>query len=290
MRRASLDRRALLAAALAGMAGVQARAAGTPRIVCMEWTAAELVLTLGIVPVALADVAGYREWVAAPALPASVLDLGSRGEPNKEFVARLKPDLIVATRGYGIEAAAFASFGPVFELEFFTGERPPLEQGRAELLRLAERLGRLEEARRAIAAADEAITAAARRVAQRAGQRFCAVSMFEERHLRIYGARSLITEVTDRLGLVNGWDGPTNEWGFSTIGFDQLARVGAAQLIVLTPISRAAERMMSDSALWQALPCVRAGTPVMIPTVWPFGGLSAGARFAGLVADALVPA
>jgi iron complex transport system substrate-binding protein len=289
--RVSLDRRALLAATLAGMAGLRgARAAGSPRVVCLEWTAAELVLALGIIPLALSDVAGYREWVAAPALPASVLDLGSRGEPNKELVARLKPDLIVATRGYGIEAAAFASFGPVFELEFFTGERPPLEQGRAELLRLGERLGRLDEARRVIAAADEAIASTARRTALLAGQRFCAVSMFEERHLRIYGAGSLITEVTDRLGLANGWDRPTNNWGFSTIGFDQLARVGVARLIVLTPISRAAERMMSDSALWQALPCVRAGTPAMIPTVWPFGGLSAGARFAGLVADALVPA
>ncbi len=151
----SLDRRALLAAALAGMAGLRgARAAGSPRIVCLEWTAAELVLTLGIVPVALADVAGYREWVAAPALPASVLDLGSRGEPNKELVARLKPDLIVATARLRHRGRRLRLLRPGVRARILHRRtRRRWSRAGPSCCASAERLGRLEEARRAIAAA-----------------------------------------------------------------------------------------------------------------------------------------
>jgi ABC-type Fe3+-hydroxamate transport system substrate-binding protein len=282
----ALDRRALLGAGLATAAGLRQAWASAPRIVCLEWTAAELVLALGIAPIAVGDVAGYREWVVEPELPAATIDLGSRSEPNAEIVRRLRPDLVIATRGYGIDIATFASLAATFELVFFSGAAaPPLTQGALELLRLGERLGRADAARAAIVETEGAIDAAASRIAARRGERICIVSMFEERHLRIYGAGSLFAAVTDRLGLVNAWGATTNDWGFSTISFDQLAKVGAARMIVLTPISRAAERMMKESGLWASLPCVKAGAPLMIPAVWPYGGLTAAARFGRLLAE-----
>jgi ABC-type Fe3+-hydroxamate transport system substrate-binding protein len=282
----ALDRRALLGAGIATVAGLRpAWTSAPPRIVCLEWTAAELVLALGITPIAVGDVAGYREWVVEPELPAATIDLGSRSEPNAEIVRRLRPDLVIATRGYGIDIATFASLAATFELVFFSGAAPPLTQGALELLRLGDRLGRADAARATIVQSEGAIDAAASRMAARRGERICIVSMFEERHLRIYGAGSLFAAVTDRLGLVNAWSAPTNAWGFSTISFDQLAKVGAARMVVLTPISRAAERMMKESGLWTSLPCVKAGPPLMIPAVWPYGGLTAAARFGRLLAE-----
>jgi iron complex transport system substrate-binding protein len=122
---------------LATAAGLRsARASAPPRVVCLEWTAAELVLALGIAPAAVGDVAGYREWVVEPGLPAATIDLGSRSEPNAEIVGRLRPDLVIVTRGYGIDIATFASLAPTFELVFFSGAAPPLTQGASELLRL----------------------------------------------------------------------------------------------------------------------------------------------------------
>ncbi|TIS30730.1 MAG: ABC transporter substrate-binding protein, partial [Mesorhizobium sp.] len=67
-----------LAATSLGLRGDPAHAARQPRIACLEWTSAEMVVSLGIGPVAVADTKGYRDWVAGPALPAGCLDLGSR--------------------------------------------------------------------------------------------------------------------------------------------------------------------------------------------------------------------
>jgi iron complex transport system substrate-binding protein len=37
----------------------------------------------------------YRAWVGEPQLPAGVIDIGLRAQPNRELLAELKPDLIL---------------------------------------------------------------------------------------------------------------------------------------------------------------------------------------------------
>lgn len=44
---------------------------------------------------AVADRPNYQVWVNEPKLPDSVIDVGLRTEPNLEFMAQLKPSLIV---------------------------------------------------------------------------------------------------------------------------------------------------------------------------------------------------
>jgi ABC-type Fe3+-citrate transport system substrate-binding protein len=70
---------------------------GTPkRVVALEWTYAEDLLALGIQPIGVTDIKGYKEWVnVKPDLAADVADIGTRQEPNLEMIASLKPDLII---------------------------------------------------------------------------------------------------------------------------------------------------------------------------------------------------
>ena len=71
-------------------------AAGTvPRIATVDWTIAETLLALGVTPLAMGDVNSYRAWVGEPRLPAEVIDIGLRAQPNRELLAELKPDLIL---------------------------------------------------------------------------------------------------------------------------------------------------------------------------------------------------
>ena len=68
-----------------------------PRIAALSWEPAEHLLQLGITPLTVADAADYRDWVVHPTLPAEVVNVGSRTEPNLERLAQLHPELILIT-------------------------------------------------------------------------------------------------------------------------------------------------------------------------------------------------
>lgn len=281
-----LSRRAVLAGFAAAVAA-PVRAAPPMRIACLEWTSAELIVSLGLEPVAVADTKGYRDWVAAPPLPAGTIDLGSRGEPNLELLAELKPDLIVGAYGYGLDASTFTRFAPLWNLPFYDGSGTPYAQAESETLKLGRRLGHVAEAEQLVATTSAEIAVAKARLASRTAEPLAVVSMFDDRHVRIYGRGGLFQDVLDRLGLVNAWAGETSGWGFSTLGIEQLVAVGEVQLVSLDPIPPHVRIRIEQSSLWANLPCVRAGKVTTIPPVWPFGGLGAAARFARLLAESL---
>ncbi|MGB3760615.1 MAG: ABC transporter substrate-binding protein, partial [Rivularia sp. (in: cyanobacteria)] len=64
------------------------------RVVALGWVYVEDLLALGIQPVGVADIEGYQKFVnIQPQLAASVVDVGTRAEPNLEAIAQLEPDL-----------------------------------------------------------------------------------------------------------------------------------------------------------------------------------------------------
>ena len=52
------------------------------RVAALEWLPIELLLALGVTPLAVADVHNYNLWVAEPKLPAAVVDVGQRTEQS----------------------------------------------------------------------------------------------------------------------------------------------------------------------------------------------------------------
>ncbi|WP_163270409.1 ABC transporter substrate-binding protein [Chelativorans alearense] len=274
-----------LAAAWLGAGPLPALAEGPARIACLEWTSAEMVISFGIEPVAVADTKGYRDWVVGPALPTQTIDLGARGEPNLELLAELKPDFIVGAYGYGLDESAFARFAPTFNVPFYDGTGTPYRQAEDVTRELGLRLGRKADAERLIAQTAATIAKVKRGLSGLADEPLAVVSMFDDRHVRVYGKGSLLQDVLDRLGLVNAWTGETNDWGFSSFGIEELVAIGEARLVSLDPIPPHIRIRIDQSSLWANLPCVRAGKVTTIPPVWPFGGLAAAARFATLLAE-----
>lgn len=255
------------------------------RVVCLEWTSAEMVISLGISPIAVGDIKGYRDWVVAPQLPGSVMDLGSRSEPNLELLAALKPDLIVGAYGYGLDEADFARFAPVFNIPFYDGTASPYAQAVAETRRLGTLVDRVPEAEQLIANVENSIAQARAKLSARAAQPLCILSMFDDRHVRVYGKGSLFQDVMDRLGLTNAWNRPTTSWGFAQVGIEELVSIGDATVISLEPIPQHVQIRIDNSSLWNNLPCVRNGKIIRIAPIWPFGGLLAAQRFASLLAN-----
>ncbi|TIU94564.1 MAG: ABC transporter substrate-binding protein [Mesorhizobium sp.] len=275
-----------LAATSLGLRGSPARAARPPRIACLEWTSAEMVISLGIGPVAVADTKGYRDWVAGPALPAGCIDLGSRGEPNLELLLELKPDLIIGAYGYGLDEAPFRRIAPLHTVPFYDGSQAPYRQAEIETLELGLQLGREAEAQRLIQKTTATIAHLRTLFSGQTRQPLAVVSMFDDRHVRVYGKGSLFQDVLDRLRLTNAWTAPTDSWGFSILGIEELVAIGKARVISLDPIPPHVKIRIDQSSLWANLPCVKAGNVRTIPPVWPFGGLAAAARFATFMARA----
>ena len=66
-------------------------------VVGLEWNVVEHLVSLGVMPVGVADVEGYGNWVQSAPLTGDVADVGLRGEPSIDSIAALAPDLVVAT-------------------------------------------------------------------------------------------------------------------------------------------------------------------------------------------------
>lgn len=283
-----LSRRAFCLAAAALALPSPTRAGAPSRVACLEWTAAETAIALGVRPIAVSDVAGYRDWTVTPELPPRVLDLGSRFEPNLERLREIAPDLIVVSSGYGVVARDVEKIAPAHELVPYAIDHLPLEHARIEAERLASRLGRPQEAAKLLVTTNEAIDAARGRIAGNVQRPVCIVSLFDDRNIRFYGKGGLFQEVLERLEVRNGWPFETNRWGFSVAGLDRLAGLPSDTLLVmLDPTPPQIRARLDQSSLWRAAPAVRNGLVTSIAPVWPFGGLSAAARFATLLADRL---
>lgn len=284
-----LTRRIFIAGAAILALPRDVRGAEPSRVACLEWTAAEAAISLGLKPIAVTDVDGYRDWMVAPALPDGVLDLGSRFEPNLERLSELAPDLVVVSRSFG-RLREVARIAPAHDYTPYPVGPSALASARVEATRLAERVGRPDAAMDLVRRTDAEIENARQKLAGRPIGPICVISIFD-RALSIYGKGGLFHEVMDRLGLQNAWTGPTNRWGFATTGLDQLAGLSAdVRLVTLEPVPPYTRARLSKSALWRTAPPVNAGRVATIAPVWPFGGLASAARFATLLADGLAAA
>ncbi len=283
----ALSRRAFLALGTAGLALRPAFAADM-RVACVEWTAAATLLSLGLAPVAAGDVPDYPTWVVEPAMPRSVIDLGSRFQPNLELLVEVAPDLVVVTEGYGVDAGTIAGLAPVHTLKIIPVEgESALANAAAQARRLAERIGRPDAAGRLEADTEAAFEAARASLAPLAGAPVCVASLFEERSIRIY-ASGLVDEVLARIGLTNAWIGETGGWGFSYVGIERLATLPEnTRLVLLDPLPDPVRLRLEASSLWANLPLVREARVLQVPPVWPFGGLDAAGRLARILSQSL---
>jgi ferric hydroxamate transport system substrate-binding protein len=284
-----LARRDFLGVLAFSASALPAAASGRPeRIACLEWTAAEMVCGLGLCPIAVGDVGGYRDWAVEPRLPDATIDLGSRSEPNVEMIRALAPDLIVTALGYGVDEEQMRRFAPVATLPLYDGRSPtPLMAAVAETRKLAGIMQRQAEGEALIENTSSALDVVSKSISGRKQPSVAVISLFDDRHVRIYGKGGLFQDVMDRVGIVNAWTGETSSWGFSTARIADLVRLEEALILSLDPVPENVAIRVRQSTLWQNLPAVQAGRVVSVPAVWPFGGLGAARRFAHILANAL---
>ncbi|MBZ9558045.1 MULTISPECIES: iron-siderophore ABC transporter substrate-binding protein [unclassified Modicisalibacter] len=259
-------------------------AAAAPRLVTLDWTIAETLTALGMPPQGVAQTAAYRDWVAEPSLPDTVVDLGLRVQPNLELLADLDPDRILISPMFASLEPRLSHIAPVTTVSLYAGSDALWPDLLAATRKLARLGGRPEAAERLIATTEARIADLRERLPE--GERpLLMVQFMDARHVRVFGEHSLYQAVAERLGLDNAWQGTTNAWGFSLVGLEALAGIDA-QLVVVDPLPVGVEQALADNGLWQHLAAVREGRVLHLPPVWSFGGLPSAERFA----EQLVPA
>jgi len=263
---------------------------GGQRIVSLDYGLASTLLSLGLPPVGISDLADWGRWVVEPPMPGSVVDIGSAYEVDFEVLLQLKPDIILTTPYLDELLPRLEPIAKVLRLEIFTPDGGPiLPSSIAATRKLAAELGREREAELFLRRSDAFFDGCRARLAGRSIPPLALVSFMDARHARIYSAPGLFHNALERIGLSNAWTRQSNYWGFETIGIEDLSTITDpdARLIALEPVPSDVLPKLVESRLWQALPFSRPGHLSVIPPALMFGMVNEAVRFAGLVTDLL---
>ncbi|RIJ57138.1 iron-siderophore ABC transporter substrate-binding protein [Clavibacter phaseoli] len=267
------------------------------KVVGTEWNVVENLVSLGVDPVGVADVAGYGAWSSAVPLVNEPADIGTRGEPSVETIASLAPDLIVATTDLPADAVEqLKSIAPVLQIESADGSKQ-IQQSEDNLELIAKATGTEDQATKVIDAYDQAVSDAKAKLdsAGLAGSKFLFADAYVDAGavaIRPFGNGSLIGDVTTELGLENAWTGEVDPaYGLGSTDVEGLTTVGDVQFLYNSNATQGDDPFASTlagNAVWQSLPFVTAGDVHRMPDgIWAFGGPASMTAYATAVSDLL---
>lgn len=276
----------LVGAALAALTSV-ARAESS-KVVTLEWAATETLLSLGIVPVGAADLAGYRQWVnIGNDKLSSAVDVGGRQQPSLEALMRLKPDLIVTSAlRHGAIAARLNEISPTLLLDEGSEKSDFYDNIKAGLVASGKAVGREPEAREEWVSFEERLSSARSKRLPQETRIVIAQPLPGVARLRIFTSNSAAMTTLSKAGFSTAVDLGSQSFGFTTLGLEDLAVLDADTHLCL--LGDEPSRELTESALWPVLPMVASNQVHAIgPDIWPFGSTRSMLRLLDRVESAL---
>jgi ferric hydroxamate transport system substrate-binding protein len=269
-----------------------APAANSPRIVSISWAGAQILASLGVVPLAITERSDYPRVGALPPMPASVLELGPHSEPNLELLEQLKPELIVMDTNQQALETRLNKIAPTLTVDIYNAQRgKPYERACAETLRIGARLGIEAAAHAYLRRVDDELAACARTLSTLSARPPVLIAdLYDDgRHLYLYGPNSMMQDVMDRLGVRNAWQGSTDS-GYLLLGIEGLATMGDAHLFYIShgQRDRIALNNLGRSGLWNNLPFVHAQRFLPLPGFFTYGATACATQFAAELTAGLV--
>ncbi|WP_412543268.1 iron-siderophore ABC transporter substrate-binding protein [Longispora sp. K20-0274] len=259
------------------------------RVVALEWGEAEMLVTLGVQPVGVADVKGFGTWVTAVKLDPAVKDVGTRGEPSVDAIVALRPDLVVmeVERDSPL-VAQLEKFVPVIVAKGADATRD-LDRMREDLTMIATAVGRTAEAKTALAGFDTALAAGRERIAKAnaAGKQFAMADGWKEGSsisIRMFGQGSFVSQLAIQLGLRNAWTGKVDErWGLGNTDVEGLSAIRDTDLRFFYNASDGDDVFatgLAGNAIWDSMAFVKSKQVHRNPDgIWTFGGPASARQF-----------
>ncbi|MFJ8825083.1 ABC transporter substrate-binding protein [Streptomyces sp. NPDC102467] len=252
------------------------------KVVGTEWNVVESLVTLGVDPVGVADVKGYKAWDTAAPLTNSPKDIGTRGEPSMDTIAGLTPDLIVATTDLSASAIKqMKKIAPVVQVKAANGA-DQIGQMNKTLDVIAQATGK-ESAAKTVKASYEAKVTEGRAALKKAGadgSRIASADGYSASNqvsVRGYTSGSQIGTVNEALGLKNAWKLKGDKaYGLATTDVEGLTGLGDDVRFVYIANKSETDVFTKDLAgnsVWKSLPFVESGDVDRLPDgIWMFGG------------------
>lgn len=256
------------------------------KVIGTEWHEVELLISLGVDPVGVADVKGYKTWDSVVPLKNEPKDIGTRGEPSMDTVAALAPDLIVASTDLPPAAVKqLRKVAPVLEVRS-ANAADPVKQMTENLDLIAKATGTTDRADELKKEFDTKVAEGKKALAD-AGLGGAEVAFADgydisnQVSVRPFTSGSLIGAVNEQLGLTNAWTvegdkdyglGTTDVEGLTKLGDDvRFAYIANDGDKSSTPFTEGGS--LSKDKVWTTLPFVKKGNVHRLPDgIWMFGG------------------
>ncbi|AWW39762.1 MULTISPECIES: iron-siderophore ABC transporter substrate-binding protein [Streptomyces] len=269
------------------------------KVVGTEWNVVESLISLGVDPVGVADVKGYKTWDTTVELTNEPKDIGTRGEPSMDTIAALSPDLIVATTDLPPAAVKqLREVAPVLEVRS-ADAADQIGRMTENLDLIAQATGTTERAEELKADFDAKLAEGKKALADAglAGAEYAFADGYvvsNQVSVRPYTGGSLIGAVNEKLGLKNAWTvkgdeayglGSTDVEGLTKLGDDvRFAYIGSDGDKNSTPFTGA----LADDSVWKSLSFVKKGNVHRLPDgIWMFGGPESMGAYVDAVVGAL---
>ncbi|MCY7295226.1 ABC transporter substrate-binding protein [Alteromonas sp. a30] len=278
------------------------------RVIALNWSVIEMLLSLEVEPIGVTQGNGYRKWQSNhPALPENVTEVGRRQEPDLVSIAKLKPDLII---GYNFRHArlhsALSRIAPTLLYQQFpqkSDDVPSDAQNasnpHAKFLYfdavpsiysgIAKAVGKSQLAQQKLANMESEINSL-KNTLHSAGFAEYPVSYAKfvgmGYGLRVFGPQSVAGTVAQKIGLTYRWQRTLPGKDFTHLQLEQMSELANSH-IILADNQTNNDRMLT-SPVWSALPFVKASLISQTPALWSFGGPDSILRMAHAFTDSLL--
>ncbi|MFD1739223.1 ABC transporter substrate-binding protein [Bacillus salitolerans] len=254
------------------------------KVVVLEWVYAENLLALGVQPVGVADIEGYKAWVKVDAeLSADVVDVGTRQEPNLEAIAQLQPDLIIAPK-FRHEAikAELEGIAPTLFFEPYPTDESisQYDEMVSTFQSIAKALDKEAEAENLLNGLNKKYEEAKASIekASLSTNEFVLTQAYSSQQtpvLRVFTPNAMASVIFEKIGLKNAYVPENFEvYGFSQLNVEALPALEAANFFyVVQDNDNIFENQLKDNAVWKNLDFVKSNR--MYPLggdAWLFGG------------------
>jgi iron complex transport system substrate-binding protein len=259
------------------------------RVAALSWELVESVIELGVTPIAISDIKGYREWVRVPSIPAETQDIGDRAEPNLEKLAQLKPDVILINLAQKDIRSKLERIAPVVFFDNYSADHNNAEQADKAFLALAALLDKEEQAKTKLAQREvkfEELQKKLDRAFPDGLPDVVTMRFANTTSAYVYGGNSMPQYALEKLGIKNPITIKNSQWGLEQKRLKFLRSVDQGVVMYFQPFHQ--EDQLAKSPLWQAMPFVKQNKVASIESTWTYGGAMSLQYLAESMTDALL--
>lgn len=249
------------------------------RVVALEWAEAEMVASLGVMPVGAADSAGYKTWSTAVPLDASVKDVGKRNEPSVDAIVALNPDVVLMTGERDSPLIPqLEKYVPVVVTKSSDASRN-FDRLREDMKLVGQVVGKSDGADKLLSEMDAKLAENKTKLNDKAGTPFLMADGWLEGstiNIRPFGKGSLVSDTAERLGLKNAWTGKVDpQWGLGQTDVEGLTALTDPNTVLFYSASEedVFTTGLAQNPVYQRLPFVVSKKVYKLaPGTWTFGG------------------